>query len=111
MITGTGLLVAGALLGPERVGDLADEPTDVALPPAVHAALQGAGAVYHCWPPNPNSGPVPAAACASRSRPVVTSRRCASSRMISTAISGNSLISRKNRSLVIASVVSSVSAA
>ncbi len=31
------------------------------LPPGVHAALQGAGAVYHCWPPNPNSGPVPSA--------------------------------------------------
>ncbi len=29
------------------------------LPGRVHAALQGAGAVYHCWPPNPNSGPVP----------------------------------------------------
>lgn len=31
------------------------------LPPAVHQALQEAGAVYHCWPPNPNSGPVPSA--------------------------------------------------
>ncbi|MEM8687018.1 MAG: low specificity L-threonine aldolase [Pseudomonadota bacterium] len=29
------------------------------LPASVHAALQKAGAVYHCWPPNPNSGPVP----------------------------------------------------
>lgn len=32
------------------------------LPPTVHGALEAAGAVYHCWPPNPNSGPVPAAA-------------------------------------------------
>ena len=30
------------------------------LPPHVHQALQDAGAIYHCWPPNPNSGPVPA---------------------------------------------------
>lgn len=31
------------------------------LPAKLHAALQEAGAVYHCWPPNPNSGPVPEA--------------------------------------------------
>ena len=31
------------------------------LPKAVHSALQAEGAVYHCWPPNPNSGPVPEA--------------------------------------------------
>lgn len=29
------------------------------LPGHVHEALQAEGAVYHCWPPNPNSGPVP----------------------------------------------------
>ena len=31
------------------------------LPGNVHEALQQAGAIYHCWPPNPNSGPVPEA--------------------------------------------------
>ncbi len=31
------------------------------LPAHVHKALQDTGAIYHCWPPNPNSGPVPAA--------------------------------------------------
>ena len=29
------------------------------LPAHVHEALQSSGAVYHCWPANPNSGPVP----------------------------------------------------
>lgn len=29
------------------------------LPGHIHEALQSAGAIYHCWPPNPNSGPVP----------------------------------------------------
>lgn len=31
------------------------------LPPHIHANLQGEGAVYHCWPANPNSGPAPSA--------------------------------------------------
>lgn len=31
------------------------------LPPHIHLALQKVGAIYHCWPPNPGSGPVPEA--------------------------------------------------
>ncbi len=31
------------------------------LPGIIHSALQVAGAIYYCWSPNPNSGPVPSA--------------------------------------------------
>lgn len=42
------------------------------LPTHVHQGLQQGGAVYHCWPANPNSGPVPSASGAVLAR-LVTS--------------------------------------
>src|SRR3546814_953139 len=51
--------------------------------------------------------PAQRAACTWRSWAVVCSRRCASTRMTSTPISGKSMIMRKNRSAVILRVTSS----